>query len=73
MDEKSKQDSGPELLSTTEAVREARGKVSYYQLWRAIRAGRVQAFQPYGVNGAYAIPRAELERLISPVQPQGAK
>ncbi len=59
------------LLTLTQAVREAQGKISYPQLWRGIRAGRITAFQPGGKNGSYSITRAELERVLTPVIARG--
>lgn len=71
MDDSSRQDSGDELLTLTQALREAQGKVQYKQLWDGIRSGRVEAFQPTGPGGRYAIRRGELERITRPVRPPG--
>ena len=60
------QDSDSESLTLPQAVREARGKLTYPQLWRGIQAGRIEAFQPAGRGGHYRIMRAELNRLIQP-------
>jgi hypothetical protein len=65
--------SGDEPLTLAQAVREARGLVSYQQLWRGIKAGRVRAVQPSGPNGAYKVSRSELDRLIQPVKPRAGK
>ncbi len=55
-----------EVLGLSRAVRESGGRVTYHQLWRGIRAGRIRACQPSGPNGAYTITRAELEKLLVP-------
>lgn len=55
-----------EVMTLAQAVHEANGKMSYQQLWRAIRAGRVAAYQPSGERGKYAISRTELKRILEP-------
>lgn len=65
--------SGQEPLTLAQAVREAKGRISYQQLWKAIRAGRVEAFQSSGPGGSYKIRRSELETLVRPVAPTGSK
>jgi hypothetical protein len=64
---------GDEPLTLAQAVREARGLVSYQQLWRGIKAGRIEACQPSGPNGAYKVTRSELERVTQPVRPRAGK
>lgn len=62
-----------QLLTLAQAVREANGKISYQQLWKAIRAGRVDAYQPSGPGGTYKILRADFQRFLQPVRPQAEK
>lgn len=64
---------GGEPLTLAQAVREGRGLISYNQLWRGIKAGRIKACQPAGRNGVYKVMRAELERVIAPVRPRAGE
>lgn len=73
MDQGSEQGSDAKSLTLVQAVHEGQGKISYQQLWRGIRAGRIEAYQPSGRHGHYVISRAELERLTRPVTPPRQK
>lgn len=62
--------SSDESLTLPQAVKAAGGKISHHQLWRGIRAGRIEARQPSGEYGHYTIQRSELERVCAPTTGQ---
>lgn len=55
-------------LTFAQAVSESKGQLTYAQLWRGVRNGKIAATQPSGPRGRYTITRAELERLLQPVK-----
>jgi len=63
-------DQSSNTLTLPQAVKEADGRISYMQLYRGIRSGRIEAFQPSGAFGHYSIKRNELDRVCAPTKGQ---
>jgi hypothetical protein len=57
-------------LTFAQAVAASKGQISYAQLWRGVRNGKIAATQPSGPRGRYMITRQELERLLTPIKTQ---